>query len=451
MTSHNCCSNYTRSKLLRGAAAQAGQGLPAIESGMPLPAGTGLTRRRMLAGAAGLALSVYGASKLPIPILDAGIAEAAQSNRVIVSIFLDGGADALSILAPTGHPRYFDLRPNLAINPAQASPFSEDTSLSWNPAADGLRTLHSEGKVTVLPAIGYDDPNQSHFTSRHFWEVGALDTGGSTGWMGRYLDLTGSDVNPLQGLSLSGTLSPAMATLDKPVAAVEGVTGYDLWAWVDDPVTEELYRSFKRFGEFSADSDALNQARRAIGSTNRVRETLEDFNEFTSPVAYPDSDLARQLSGLGALLGAGLPLHCVSVSADGGYDTHSDQKQDLARNLKTTCDSILAFQRDLESRGLQDRVLVEMWSEFGRRPEENGSAGTDHGAAGTAFIIGSMAEGKMIGEFPGLTTLDQQDNLRHTSDFRAMYCSLLEQWLEQDAGPIIPGAAKLARPKLVRA
>jgi uncharacterized protein (DUF1501 family) len=451
MTSHNCCNNYTRSKLLRGAAAQAGQGLPAIESGMPLPAGTGLTRRRMLAGAAGLALSVYGASKLPIPILDAGIAEAAQSNRVIVSIFLDGGADALSILAPTGHPRYFDLRPNLAINPAQASPFSEDTSLSWNPAADGLRTLHSEGKVTVLPAIGYDDPNQSHFTSRHFWEVGALDTGGSTGWMGRYLDLTGSDVNPLQGLSLSGTLSPAMATLDKPVAAVEGVTGYDLWAWVDDPVTEELYRSFKRFGEFSADSDALNQARRAIGSTNRVRETLEDFNEFTSPVAYPDSDLARQLSGLGALLGAGLPLHCVSVSADGGYDTHSDQKQDLARNLKTTCDSILAFQRDLESRGLQDRVLVEMWSEFGRRPEENGSAGTDHGAAGTAFIIGSMAEGKMIGEFPGLTTLDQQDNLRHTSDFRAMYCSLLEQWLEQDAGPIIPGAAKLARPKLVRA
>lgn len=450
MTSHNCCNNYTRSKLLRGAAAQAGQGLPAIEPGMPLPAGTGLTRRRLLGGAAGLALSVYGASKLPISILDAGIAEAAQSDRVIVSIFLDGGADALSILAPTGHPRYFDLRPNLAINPAEATPFSEDTSLSWHPAAAGLRTLHSEGKVTVLPAVGYDDPNQSHFTSRHFWEVGALDTGGSTGWMGRYLDLTGSEVNPLQGLSLNGSLSPAMATASKPVAAVEGVTGYDLWAWVDDPVTEELYRSFKRFGSFNSDSAALNQARRAIGSTNSVRESLEGFKEFTPPVAYPDSDLARQLSGLGALLGAGLPLHCVSVNADGGYDTHSDQKDDLTRNLQTTCDSILAFQRDLESRGLQDKVLVEMWSEFGRRPEENGSAGTDHGAAGTAFIIGSMAEGKMVGEFPGLTRLDEQDNIRHTSDFRSMYCSLLEQWLEHEAGPIIPGAANFARPKLVR-
>jgi uncharacterized protein (DUF1501 family) len=436
--------------LLRDAAAQAGQGLPSIEPGMPLPAGTGLTRRRFLTGATGLALSVYGASRLPISVFEPGIAQAAQSDRVIVSIFLDGGADAMSILAPTGHPRYFDLRPSLAVDPTGATPFSEDPSLSWNPAASGLSTLHAEGKVTVLPAVGYDDPNQSHFTSRHFWEVGELDTGGSTGWMGRYLDLVGSDTNPLQGLSLSGNLSPAMATADKPVAAVDGVTSYDLWAWVDDPVTEELYRSFKRFGSFKSDSVALKQARRAISSTNRVRESLEDFDAFTPPVEYPDSDLARQLSGLGAMLGAGLPLNCVSVNADGGYDTHSDQVDGFTRNLKTTCDSVLAFQRDLESRGLQDQVLIQMWSEFGRRPEENGSAGTDHGAAGTAFVIGSRAEGRMIGEFPGLDRLDQDDNLRHTSDFRSMYCSLLEQWLGHEAEPIIPGAKHFARPKLVR-
>jgi uncharacterized protein (DUF1501 family) len=150
------------------------------------------------------------------------------------------------------------------------------------------------------------------------------------------------------------------------------------------------------------------------------------------------------------MLGAGLPLNCVSVNADGGYDTHSDQVDGFTRNLKTTCDSVLDFQRDLESRGLQDQVLIQMWSEFGRRPEENGSAGTDHGAAGTAFVIGSRAEGRMIGEFPGLDRLDQDDNLRHTSDFRSMYCSLLEQWLGHEAEPIIPGAKHFARPKLVR-
>jgi uncharacterized protein (DUF1501 family) len=92
-----------------------------------------------------------------------------------------------------------------------------------------------------------------------------------------------------------------------------------------------------------------------------------------------------------------------------------------------------------------------MWSEFGRRPEENGSLGTDHGAAGCAFVIGSKAQGEMVGEFPGLATLDPDDNLRSTSDFRAMYCSLLEQWLGQDAGPIIPGASGFPRPTLVKA
>ena len=92
-----------------------------------------------------------------------------------------------------------------------------------------------------------------------------------------------------------------------------------------------------------------------------------------------------------------------------------------------------------------------MWSEFGRRPEENGSLGTDHGAAGCAFVIGSKAKGEMVGEFPGLASLDADDNLRVTSDFRGMYCSLLEQWLGYDAEAIIPGASGFARPTLVKA
>ena len=447
--SDRCCNNYTRSQLFRGAAAQAGEGLPRIESGMPMPAGTGLTRRRFLAGATGLALSVYGASKLPISVFREGIAEAAQSDRVIVSIFLDGGADALSILAPTGHPRYYDLRPNLAISASAGTPFTEDPSLTWHPSAAGLSQLHSEGKVTAMPAIGYTDPNQSHFTSRHFWEVGELDANGTTGWMGRYLDLVGDAHNPLQGLSMGGTLSPALATRTNPVAAVDSVTDYDLWSWVDEPVSDEMFRSFRRMGAFRSDSAAMLQSRRAIESTNSVRDSLAGFSEFEVPVSYPDANLGRQLSGLAALLAAGMPLHCVSMSADGSYDTHSDQVVEFDGSLKLTCDAILAFQRDLESRGLQDRVLVELWSEFGRRPEEN-DTGTDHGAAGAAFIIGSRASGKMIGEFPGLTSLDDDDNLRHTSDFREMYCSLLEQWLGQDAGPIIPGAGSLGRPKLVR-
>lgn len=446
----NCCDNYTRSALLRSAAARAGDGLPTIEAGMPVPAGTGLTRRGFIAGAAGLALAVYGAGKTSLPLFEDGIAQAAQSDRVIVSIFLDGGADALSLLAPVGHSRYHELRPVLALPEGAGTAFAEDPSLRWHPSAAALAQLHAEGKVTVFPAVGYDDANQSHFTSRHFWEVGELETETRTGWMGRYLDLVGSDDNPLQGLSLSNTLAPALATRNKPVAAVEGVTDYDLWSWASEPVSDEMFRSFKRMGSMKSESPALRESRRAIRSTNIIRETLSSFADFEAPVAYPDADLGTQLSGLAALLGAGMPLRCVSVTADGAYDTHSSQVEDFDRGIKQTCDSILAFQRDLEARGLQDRVLVQVWSEFGRRPEENGSAGTDHGAAGVAFVIGSRASGRMVGEFPGLANLDADDNLRHTSDFRAMYCSLLEQWMGHEAAPIIPGASRFARPTLVK-
>ena len=134
-----------------------------------------------------------------------------------------------------------------------------------------------------------------------------------------------------------------------------------------------------------------------------------------------------------------LPIKCASVNAVGSYDTHSDESETLSTNLAETIESVVAFQRDLEARKLDDRVLIELWSEFGRRPRENGS-GTDHGAGGVAFLIGTRAAGKMVGEFPGLTALDENENTLRTSDFRAMYCSLLEQWFQTEAGLVIPEA-----------
>jgi uncharacterized protein (DUF1501 family) len=176
-------------------------------------------------------------------------------------------------------------------------------------------------------------------------------------------------------------------------------------------------------------------------------------NNYGSPVQYPqvNSGFPRQLAGLAAMLAAKLPLRCVAVTAPGEYDTHSDQPQALADGLDVTARTLLAFQRDLEARGLADRVLTLVWTEFGRRGEENGSDGTDHGAAGAAFLIGSRARGKMVGEFPGLSNgLDRDGNLRPTSDFRGVYSALLEQWLGADAGGVIPGARSFARPALVK-
>jgi uncharacterized protein (DUF1501 family) len=122
-----------------------------------------------------------------------------------------------------------------------------------------------------------------------------------------------------------------------------------------------------------------------------------------------------------------------------------------SRRTADDLDSLLAFQRDLETRGLADRVLVHVWSEFGRRAQENGNAGTDHGAAGVGFLIGTRAKGTMVGEFPGLATgLDEDGNVKATSDFRGIYAGLLEQWLGTDAGAVIPDAGSFARPALVK-
>ncbi len=450
--SHGCCDDFTRSQLLRSAAAEAGRGLPAIEPGMPEPAGTGLSRRKFLSRSAGMALAVYGASKIPLSAFDRGIAEAAQADKVLISVFFEGGIDALSVLAPVGDTRYASLRPNLKQELGDGPTFTEDTRLQWHPGAADLATLHGEGKVAAFPAIGYEHPDQSHFTSRHYYEIGELDIGQHAGWLGRYLDIVGDEENPLQGLSMDGQLSPMIATAQKPVAAISSVDSYDMWTrYTGEPIDAEMYKAFAAFGSLPSDSPALLQVRRATAQTEKVREELGGVGPIESLAPYPETDFGHKLAGLANYLDRGLPVRVVTVRAAGGYDTHSGQAADLSQYLQETCEGVLAFQRDLEARGLDDRVMIEMWSEFGRRPEENGSAGTDHGAAGCAFVIGSKSQGQMVGEFPGLTNLDSADNVRVTSDFRGMYCSLLEQWLGFDAAQVIPGASGFARPQLVKA
>lgn len=451
------CNDFTRSEALRHSVAQAGRGLRPIEAGMPVPAGTGLSRRSLLLRGAAAGLTVYGASRLAPQALEAGIAEAASgpAQPVLVSVFLPGGVDGLSVLAPTGDDRFASLRPTLRIARGGGKTFADDDRLEWTPAAEALRVLHAEGKVTVAPAIGYEHPDQSHFTSRHFWEVGATDVQGRFGWLGRYLDLHGSADNPLQGLSLGGELSPALAAGGVPVAAVDDPTDFGLWApgvWgaVEDPV----FAAIGALGAVPTDDPALRAARRVATQVDSLRRSLGPLQDvggkpaFTPPVPYADSEFAGRLSSLAAMLAAGLPMRAVTLDAPGNYDTHSGQAATLGADLRETFEAILAFQRDVEQRGLSQRVLTLVWSEFGRRPRQNAD-GTDHGAAGVGFLIGSRARRQTLGEFPGLGTLDEHGNLRSTLDFRSLYCSLLEQWFGVDAGPIIPGASGFARPTLL--
>ena len=275
----------------------------------------------------------------------------------------------------------------------------------------------------------------------------------------------------MRGIQAGSTTSPAIASAsasasslrtttpsfpdvknsEVPVASVLTAQDFSLpLLGIGGTLREGAYELLSTLGTLPAQSGALQQARAAAGRTEKVFRDLQGFASGSSPVPYPTDPLATKLAGLAAMIDAGLPLRCVSVQGTEGYDTHAAQGGVFGRNFKAAADSLLAFQRDLEARGLADRVLVQVWSEFGRRPQENGSGGTDHGAGGVAFVIGTAASGLTIGEFPGLAQLDPLANLRSTSDFRGLYAALLEQWLGVDAEPIIPDLAGIERPQLLK-
>jgi uncharacterized protein (DUF1501 family) len=243
-----------------------------------------------------------------------------------------------------------------------------------------------------------------------------------------------------------------------PIASLDSPDGYSFWTpkvWGD--VEARMLATVAALGDAHRRSGdpALSQAGAVTAQSMQLRRQLLPFGgrTLTSPVQYPASNdsFPKRLRALAAMLAAGLPIRCVALRAPGAYDTHSNQPQALAGGLKLTSDSLLAFQRDLEARGLADRVLVHVWSEFGRRAKENGSKGTDHGAAGIGFVMGTQTTGTMVGEFPGLASgLDEDGNLRATSDFRGLYAALAEQWLGTDGGAIVPNAGSFPRPKIVR-
>jgi uncharacterized protein (DUF1501 family) len=203
-----------------------------------------------------------------------------------------------------------------------------------------------------MPGIGYSGPNQSHFTSRHFWEIGSTDPLVRRGWMGRYLDLHGVANNPLQGLALSTVLAPSLAPGEVPVSAVSFPDYYGIrTSGVEAPILDPMLETFANLGNLPGGNTARDDARLATAATARLRSQLGPLQSgFTSPVAYPvASDFNKRLASVAEMISRGMPLRCVAIDAPGAYDTHANQATTLPKLLETTSTSLLAFQRDLEA------------------------------------------------------------------------------------------------------
>ena len=425
-----------------------------------------LTRRQMLKWGIGAGVTVYAANMMPTGhLLDAAAAEAAAAPDapVLVSVFLPGGLDLLDTLMPLEQEGTLrDLRGG--VSPASPLPLSGvplglHPSLSRGPNG-GLQGLYNRGQIGFLPGIDYANPNLSHFASRAFWETGMVSQQSVSGWLGRWLDRHGSGDNPLQGLSAGYSLSPTLRSVTAPVASISdaGDAQLSMWSvWGDwGEAAVQAYAALSKSTPGAAGpASAARAARLAYTVSDRLKpfqKTKDKPDPLGGPIAYPENnDTADRLKVLAGLLSQPLGIRVATVDADGSFDTHEGQAQTLDRDLGAVGEALATFQADLEARGLAQRVLTFVWSEFGRRPTANKSGGTDHGAGGVAWVQGPRALGGVLTEYPSLTDLDSEKNLKVTVDFRRVYSSLLAQWMGTDPAEVIPGAAQFGQVPVVRA
>ncbi|HMJ35564.1 MAG TPA: DUF1501 domain-containing protein [Baekduia sp.] len=423
-----------------------------------------LTRRQLLRWGIGAGVTVYAGRTLPTGhMLDAAAAEAAAAPDapVLVSVFLPGGLDLLDTLVPLDQEGVLrDLRGAVA----PAAPLAlKGTSLGLHPSlargpGGGLRGLFDRGQIGFLPGIDYANPNLSHFASRAFWETGMVSQQSVSGWLGRWLDRHGSGDNPLQGLSAGYGLSPTLRAVKAPVASVSDAGDAQLAMWsVWGDWGDAAVKAYAALSESTPHAAGPAAAARAARLAHTVSDRLaplrktKDADPLAAPVTYPEgNDTADRLKVLAGLLAQPLGIRVATVDADGAFDTHEGQAQTLDRDLGAAGEALATFQSDLEARGIADRVLTFVWSEFGRRPTANRSGGTDHGPGGVAWVQGPRALGGILTEYPSLTDLDREKNLKVTVDFRRVYGSLLGQWLGTDPAEVIPGAAQFGQVALVR-
>jgi uncharacterized protein (DUF1501 family) len=363
----------------------------------------------------------------------------APEQRTLVMVQLGGGDDGLNFLAPYGVGTYYDLRPKVAIEQANVLPL--DTQFGLHPSLKAFRRLHDEGKLALIQGVGYPNPNRSHFRSMDIWHTARPDASGDQGWLGAFMsEVYKVGESPFQCVSIGNSIPKALLTPNAPAAAVQDTNTFQFLAdrklpTGKDPLLKTFGQIYAKPGRKLPTMDLVAQG---WETTTRGVEALGTSSEKYQPsVPYPQNPFAKALQNVAQMIAANFGTRVFYVSI-GGFDTHSNQKPVHANLLTQLSDGLAAFQQDLERMGKADGVLTLGFSEFGRRVRENGSGGTDHGAAGPMFAIGTGVRAGLYGAPPSLTNLDDGD-LRYTVDFRSVYATVLENWFAVPSQAILGG------------
>jgi len=353
--------------------------------------------------------------------------KAGAKDTILVVVQLTGGNDGLNTVVPYKDPEYAKLRTTLRLPTDQIKKLNDEIGL--HPSMDGLANLLEDHALSVVQGVGYPNPNQSHFRSMDIWQAASTEEKLVEGWIGKALKKLPAagtyhltENNEVAPLALAGSpvRAPSIASLDDFRLKMAASSGADKRAQKE--VIEGVVKTQ------SGKPSLLDFVQRTASNTYASSERLMNIGKNYQPKSpYPNTPLANRLKLAAQLIDADIGARIFYVSLE-NFDTHANQLNNHANLLAQLSGAMTAFYKDMAGRGHKDRVLMMTFSEFGRRAHENGSKGTDHGAAAPMLLVGGKVKVGVIGKHPSLTDLDQ-DNLKHHTDFRQVYATVLDKWL----------------------
>ncbi len=360
-----------------------------------------------------------------------GFAFVPPGNKVVVVLQLSGGNDGLNTVIPVHNDIYLKTRPQLGIQKEKSLVLTDETGL--HPALQGFKELYDDGSLGILNSVGYPNPDRSHFRSMDIWQT-ATDSSEilQTGWIGRYLDAQCNGCGrPTQAMEADDILSLALKGANEKGIAVK------------DP--QRLYNTSheKYFNDLAQSHQANNHEEPVDYLYKTMTETLssaeyifEQSRLHPSSANYPKTELGNNLKTIASLVLSDINTKIYYVSL-GSFDTHVSQQATQQRLFKEMNDAVAAFVKDLKDNHRFDDVLLFTFSEFGRRVAQNASGGTDHGTANNMFLIsGGLRQKGLINSMPDLNDL-QDGDLKYQVDFKNVYATVLNKWLQADASSIL--------------
>lgn len=337
-------------------------------------------------------------------------------DQCIVFVQLNGGNDGLNTFVPFENPLYYDLRPKIALS--KDIVIGKNKGMAFHPALKGFAEMQQNGDLSVIQNVGYPEPNRSHFRSQEIWQT-ASDSNKyiNEGWLGRYLDLQCKDHQPTAGINLDSIDNLSLKGLEPNSITVK------------NPNVFKTKNQKEEAGVLS-DNPQLDFVRKVANSVTEGSDEIQKaLAKSTAEISYPKTGLATNLAWIARLIKGNLNSKVYYTSLN-GFDTHDNQLAIQNNKLTELNDALYSFYTDLKKASLMQNVTIVVFSEFGRRVKDNGK-GTDHGTAAPMFVIGGNNKGKIIGNNPNLSDLDQGD-LKYETDFRSVYASLLQKKLDFD-------------------